>query len=73
MNFQGKTGSELKRGRQVRVRVGDEDLGICIFDEPTAHGNDAIWISFPRTAPRRLPPDNDTTEFTVLAPETRFG
>lgn len=78
MNFEGKTGrnvhgSELKRGQQVRVRVGDEDLGIGIVDELTAHGGDAVWIFFPGIAPRRLPADNNLTEFTVLEPETRFG
>ncbi|SDP85113.1 hypothetical protein SAMN04487914_1639 [Arthrobacter sp. ok909] len=78
MNFEGKTGkkvhgSELKRGQQVRVRIGDKDLGIGIVDELTAHGGDAVWIFFPGTAPRRLPIDNGSTEFTVLESESRFG
>jgi hypothetical protein len=78
MDFEGKSGrnvhgSELKRGQQVRVRVGDEDLGIGIVDELTAHGGDAVWIFFRGTAPRRLPTDNDSTEFTVLESELRFG
>ena len=76
MNFEGKSGrnvhgSELKRGQEVRVRVGDQDLGIGIVDELTADGGDAVWIFFTGTAPRRLPTDHYSTEFTVLESENR--
>ena len=76
MNFEGKSGrnvhgSELKRGQEVRVRVGDQDLGIGIVDELTADGGDAVWIFFTGTAPRRLPTDHCSTEFTVLESENR--
>lgn len=78
MNFEGKTGgnvhgSELKRGQVVRVRAGDEDLGIGIVDELAAGGVDAVWIFFFGTGPRLLPLGNEATEFTVLESETRFG
>ena len=78
MSFEGKSGrnvhgSELKRGQEVRVRVGDQDLGIGIVDEPTVDGGGAVWIFFPGTAPRRIPTDHASTEFTVLESEDRFA
>ena len=74
MSFEGKSGrnvhgSELKRGQEVRVRVGDQDLGIGIVDEVTGDGGGAVWIFFAGTAPRRIPTDHASTEFTVLEPE----
>ena len=77
MNFEGKTGrnvhgSELKRGQEVHVRVGDENLGIGIVDELSDGGN-AVWIFFSGTAPRRLPTDNYSTDFTVLESEAPFA
>lgn len=77
MIFEGKSGrnvhgSELKRGQEVRVRVGDQDLGIGIVDE-AAVGGGGVWIFFAGAAPRRIPTDNATTEFTVLESEARFA
>lgn len=76
MNFAGKTGrnvhgSELKRGREVGVRVYDADLGVGIVDELSDGGN-AVWIFFSGTAPRWLPTDSASTEFTLLESEVRF-
>jgi hypothetical protein len=73
MNFAGKTGrnvhgSELKRGQEVRVRLGDEDLGFGVVDELSDGGN-SVWIFFPGAVPRRLSTRNEATEFTVLESE----
>lgn len=78
MSFEGKSGrnvhgSELKRGQEVRVRVGDQGLGVGVVDEVTVDGGNAVWIFFPGAAPRRVPTDHASTEFTVLESETRFG
>lgn len=78
MNFEGKTGrnvhgSELKRGQEVRVRVGDEELGIGVVDELSADGGNAVWIFFPGSGPRSIATDNDSTEFTVLESDIRFA
>lgn len=75
MNFEEKTGRnvhgrDLKRGQVVRVRIGDEDLGIGIVDELAVDG---VWIFFFRTTPRLLPTDDGSTEFTVLESESRLG
>ena len=77
MSFEGKSGrnvhgSELKRGQEVRVRVGDQDLGVGIVDEAAVDGG-AVWIFFAGTAPRRIPTDHASTEFTVLESEARFA
>ena len=56
------------RGQEVHVRAGEEDLGIGIVDEVTS-GADAVWIFFPGAAPRRLPTDHGSIEFTVLESE----
>lgn len=71
MSIEGKTGrnvhgSELQRGQEVHVRVGEEELGIGIVDEVTANGGDAVWIFFPGAAPRRLATDLGSIEFTVM-------
>jgi len=76
MSFEEKSGrnvhgSELKRGQEVRVRVGDQDLGVGVVDEVTADGGNAVWIFFPGSAPRRVPTDHDSTEFTLLEFEDR--
>jgi hypothetical protein len=76
MNFAGRTGrnvhgSELKRGQEVRVRLGDEDLGFGIVDELSDGGN-AVWIFFSGAMPRRLSTGNGSTEFTVLESEARL-
>ncbi|HSL36152.1 MAG TPA: hypothetical protein VK883_04925 [Arthrobacter sp.] len=78
MSFEGKSGrnvhgSELKRGQEVHVRVGDQDLGIGIVDEVTVDGGGGVWIFFAGTAPRRIPTDHALTEFTVLESEARFA
>ncbi|WP_144671514.1 hypothetical protein [Arthrobacter sp. U41] len=78
MSFEGKSGrnvhgSELRRGQEVRVRVGDQDLGVGIVDEVTADGGNAVWIFFSGSVPRRVPTDHGSTEFTVLEPESRFA
>ena len=78
MSFEGKSGrnvhgSELKRGQEVRVRVGDQDLGVGIVDEVTVDGGNAVWIFFSGSVPRRVPTDHDSTEFTLLESETRFA
>ncbi|HEX9086285.1 MAG TPA: hypothetical protein VF867_02010 [Arthrobacter sp.] len=75
MNFTGKTGrnvhgSELKRGQEVHVRVGGEDLGIGVVDELSDGGN-AVWIFFSGTAPRCMSTDSGSVEFTVLESEDR--
>lgn len=77
MSFEGKSGrnvhgSELKRGQEVRVRVGDQDLGVGIVDEVTVDGGNAVWIFFAGSAPRRVPTDHGLTEFTVLEFEDRL-
>lgn len=74
MNFEGKTGrnvhgSELKRGQEVHVRAGEQELGIGIVDELADGTGDAVWIFFPGAAPRRLPTDHGSIEFTVLEPD----
>ena len=76
MNFEGKSGrnvhgSDLKRGQAVRVRDGDEDLGIGVVDELATDGANAVWIFFTGNTPRRLPTDKDSIEFTVLESEAR--
>ena len=78
MSFEGKSGrkvrgSELRRGQEVRVRVGDQDLGIGIVDEVTADGGGAVWIFFSGSAPRRVPTDDGSTEFTVPESKTRLA
>jgi hypothetical protein len=78
MSFEGKSGrnvhgSELQRGQEVRVRVGDQDLGIGIVDEVAVDGGQAVWIFFSGTAPRRVPTDHASTEFTVLESEARYA
>lgn len=78
MSLEGKSGrnvhgSELKRGQEVRVRVGDQDLGVGVVDEVTGDGGNAVWIFFPGAAPRRVPTDHGSTEFTVLEYEDRSG
>lgn len=78
MSFEGKSGrnvhgSELKRGQEVRVRLGDQDLGVGIVDEVTADGGGAVWIFFAGAAPRRIPTGHASTEFTVLEPEARLA
>lgn len=78
MSFEGKSGrnvhgSELKRGQEVRVRLGDQDLGVGIVDEVTAEGGGAVWIFFAGTVPRRIPTGHASTEFTVLESEARFA
>lgn len=37
----------------------------------TAAGGDTVWIYFSGTAPRRLPTNHASTEFTVLESENR--
>ena len=71
MNFEGKAGrkvhgSEQERGQEVHVRAGEVELGIGIVDEVTSGGGNAVWIFFPGAAPRRLPTDHGSIEFTVL-------
>ncbi|WCI08196.1 hypothetical protein PJ267_17350 [Arthrobacter sp. OVS8] len=66
-------GSELRRGQEVRVRVGDQDLGVGIVDEVTVDGGNAVWIFFSGSVPRRVPTDHHSTEFTVLESDTRFA
>ena len=65
------TGANCKRGQEVRVRVGDQDLGVGVVDEVTVDGGSAVWIFFSGSAPRRVPTDDDSTEFTVLESEDR--
>ena len=55
----------------IRVRVGDQDLGVGVVDEVTVDGGNAVWIFFPGSAPRRIPTDQGATEFTVLEFEDR--
>lgn len=48
MNFEGKAGrnvhaSELRRGQEVYIRVGEEESGMGIVDEVT-DGGMAVWI-----------------------------
>jgi hypothetical protein len=78
MSFEGKSGRnvhghELQRGQEVRVRVGDQDLGIGIVDEVTVDGGRAVWIFFSGAAPRRVPTDDDSTEFTVLESDAPYA
>ena len=55
------------------ARVGDDELGIGVVDEFTADGTNAVWIFFPGAAPRKLPTDKESVEFTVLESDTRFA
>ena len=59
------TGANSRRGQEVRVRVGDQDLGVGIVDEVTVDGGNAVWIFFSGSAPRRVPTDHGSTEFTI--------
>lgn len=61
--------SELRRGQEVRVRLGAEDLGAGMVDDLTSDGQ-AIWIIFGGPTPRRVFIPEDRARFTTVERET---
>ena len=56
----------LRRGQEVRVRAGAEDLGTGTVDDMTADGAH-IWVIFGGSTPRRLFIDEDEADYRVVA------
>ncbi|GAA4035190.1 hypothetical protein GCM10023063_19480 [Arthrobacter methylotrophus] len=65
MNVLRTGGSALRRGQQVWVRVGAEDLGTGKVDDMTDDGS-MVWVVFGGATPRRMFIPEDQAEFTVL-------
>lgn len=66
MNFQRRHGRDvsgmgIKRGEVVGVRLGDEDLGIGIFDGMACDCVDAVWIVFYGSGPPLISADSDAS------------
>lgn len=60
-------GSTLRRGQDVRVQAGDEDLGAGKVDDLTEDGS-IVWVIFGGATPRRMFIPEDQARFTVLPP-----
>ena len=57
----------LRRGQDVRVQTGDEDLGAGRVDDLTEDGS-IVWVVFDGAMPRRMFIPEDQARFTVLPP-----
>ena len=62
-------GRALRRGQEVLVRAGDENLGKGKIDDFTENG-EIVWVMFGGATPRRMFIPEDAAEFTVLPPLT---
>lgn len=60
-------GTALRRGQDVMVRAGDEDLGTGVVDDFTEDGS-VVWVIFGGATPRRMFIPEDQARFTVLPP-----
>jgi hypothetical protein len=60
-------GTVLRRGQDVMVRAGAEDLGAGVVDDFTEDGS-VVWVIFGGATPRRMFIPEDQAQFTVLPP-----
>jgi hypothetical protein len=60
-------GSELLRGQEVMVHVGEEAIGTGVVDDLTEDGS-VVWVIFGGAIGRRMFIPEDQARFTVLTP-----
>lgn len=60
-------GAPLRRGQEVMVHAGAEDLGAGVVDDFTEDGS-IVWVIFGGAAPRRMFIPEDQARFAVLPP-----
>jgi hypothetical protein len=62
-------GTALRRGQEVFVRAGSEDLGTGVVDDLTEDGS-IVWVIFGGVTPRRMFIPEDQARSTVLPPSS---